>query len=617
MPPTAILGISAYYHDSAATLVVDGRIVAAAQEERFSRVKHDPSFPSQAISYILAEAGLTLDDIAAVAYYEKPLLKFERIAETSHAFAPQGLRNFLAALPPWVKGKLFMRRMLQQELAAFGTKIPKILFPEHHLSHAASAFFPSPFEEAAILTVDGVGEWACTTISKGKGNTITLLQEQTFPHSIGLFYSAFTHFCGFKVNDGEYKLMGLAPYGKRGERLAELKARILSTLVDLRDDGSIALNMNYFAFVTELTMTNDAAWESLFGIPRRQPETPLQQEYMDLALACQEVTEEIVLRLALTAKKLSGSDNLTLAGGVALNCVANSRIMREKIFRGLWIQPAAGDAGGALGAALAAWHVWLDQPRLSESPDGMQGTLLGPEYSDREIERVLTRHSACYHRFDESAPLCHEVARLISEGKVVGWFQGRMEYGPRALGNRSILADPRCPEMQKRLNLKIKFREGFRPFAPAVPLEESADYFEIDRPSPYMLLTAPVQESRRKPAGSDPSGGDILERLNRSRSDIPAVTHIDYSARVQTVDRNTNPRFRRLLEAFKDLTGCAVLVNTSFNVRGEPIVCTPEDAWRCFMGTEMDYLVMGNYLVCREEQASATVSAYRSAFTAD
>lgn len=597
MPSTAILGISAYYHDSAAALLVDGQLVAAAQEERFSRAKHDHSFPRQAVSYVLAEAGLTLDDIAVVAYYEKPLLKFERLAETSHAFAPRGLRNFLAAMPPWIKGKFFMRRMLQQELAAFGERIPRLLFPEHHLSHAASAFFPSPFKDAAILTIDGVGEWACTTISRGEGNTITLLQEQTFPHSLGLLYSAFTHYCGFKVNSGEYKLMGLAPYGRRGERLAELKQLILTEMVDIYDDGSFALNMAYFDFATGLTMTKDHAWENIFGIPRRPAESLLNKEHMDLALAIQEVTDEIVLRLARTAKRLTGSDNLTLAGGVALNCVSNSKIVREGIFRDIWIQPAAGDAGGAAGAALAAWHIWLDKPRQPSSPDGMNGCLLGPEYSDRDVQRVLEYHATPFRKYGDVADLCGDVARLISEGNVVGWFQGRMEYGPRALGNRSILADPRHPEMQKRMNLKIKFREGFRPFAPAVLLEESGNYFDIDRPAPYMLLTASVKQSRRRSPDNADSETDILHRLNRCRSDIPAVTHMDDSARVQTVDIDANPRFRKLLQAFNELTGCAVLVNTSFNVRGEPIVCTPEDAWRCFMGTEMDYLVMGNFVV--------------------
>ncbi len=617
MAPTAILGISAYYHDSAAALVVDGRIVAAAQEERFSRRKHDDSFPRQAVHHVLAETCLTLDDITAVAYYEKPFIKFERLTETFHAVAPRGLSAFLAAMPHWLKGKLFMRRMLQRELAAFGKQLPPILFPEHHLSHAASAFYPSPFGDAAILTIDGVGEWACTTISKGEGNSITLLKEQSFPHSLGLLYSAFTHYCGFRVNSGEYKLMGLAPYGQRGERLAGLKELILSELVDLREDGSFALNMNYFNFAAGLTMTKDSAWERLFAMPRRQAESTLGQEHMDLALAAQEVTGEIVLRLARTAKKLTGSDNLTLAGGVALNCVANAGIAREGIFRNIWIQPAAGDAGGALGAALAGWHIWLDKPRRPEAPDGMHGALLGPEYADRDVQRLLRRHDTPYREYGDFDELCRNVARLLSEGKVIGWFQGRMEYGPRALGNRSILADPRCPEMQRKLNLKIKFREGFRPFAPAVLMEEAGDYFDIDRPSPYMLLVAPVKESRRNPVTIEPAGTDIMKRLNRCRSDIPSVTHMDYSARLQTVDGDTNPRFRKLLQSFRELTGCAVLVNTSFNVRGEPIVCTPEDAWRCFMATEMDYLVMGNFIIHRQEQDISGQTIRRTAFAAD
>lgn len=607
MSRTAILGISAYYHDSAAALIIDGAIVAAAQEERFSRCKHDPGFPHQAIRYLLDEIGLTLDDITAVAFYEKPLLKFERLIETYHAVAPHGLKSFLAAMPQWVTGKLFTRKMLQKELSAFDGNMPKLLFPEHHLSHAASAFFPSPFKDAAILTIDGVGEWACTTIGKGEGNAITVLQEQTFPHSLGLFYSAFTYYCGFKVNSGEYKLMGLAPYGNRGDRLNVLKAQILSELVDLRDDGSFALNMHYFNFAAGLTMTNDLAWEGLFRVSRRQPEATIDQKHMDLALACQEVTEEIVFRLARTARKLTGCDNLTLAGGVALNCVANSKILQERIFKNIWIQPAAGDAGGALGAALAAWHIWLDKPRVPQAPDAMKGALLGPEYTDRDIKRLLDRHQISYLAYDNFTELCGQVAQLVSEGNVVGWFQGRMEYGPRALGNRSILADPRCPDMQKRLNMKIKFREGFRPFAPAVLFEEAADYFDIDRPSPYMLLTAPVQESRRTPFDCAPPESDLLQRLNRSRSDIPAVTHVDYSARLQSVSDETNPRFSQMLEAFRELTGCAVLVNTSFNVRGEPIVCTPHDALRCFMATEMDYLVMGNFVVAKKELAMVNV----------
>lgn len=606
MTASAILGISAYYHDSAAALVIDGRIVAAAQEERFSRLKHDAAFPRQAIAYLLAEAGLTLDDIAAVAFYEKPFIKFERLTETFHAVAPQGLAGFLSAMPHWLKGKLFMRRMLQRELAAFGSVIPRLLFPEHHLSHAASAFYPSPFDSAAILTIDGVGEWAATTISRGDGPDITLLREQSFPHSLGLLYSAFTHFCGFKVNSGEYKLMGLAPYGRRGEQLADLKKRILGELVDLRSDGSFALNMNNFNFATGLTMTNDAAWEDLFGIPRRVAESPLEQEYADLALAIQEVTDEIVLRLAQTALELCGSENLAMAGGVALNCVSNGRILREGLFRNIWIQPAAGDAGGALGAALAAWHIWQGQPRQPVPGDAMQGALLGPDYSDREIERVLHRHGALARRFVDEAGLCAEVARLLTEGHVVGWFQGRMEFGPRALGNRSILADPRRPGMQQTLNLKIKFREGFRPFAPAVIADECSNWFDLDSPSPYMLLVAPVREVHRRPESADSQDTSMGKLLRQHRSDIPAVTHVDYSARVQTVDRDTNPRFRALLDAFREITGCPVLVNTSFNVRGEPIVCTPEDAWRCFMGTEMDYLVMGNCVVAKTGQSGTS-----------
>lgn len=604
MPTSAILGISAYYHDSAAALLVDGRVIAAAQEERFSRLKHDADFPRQAVAYLLAEAGLTLGDISAIAFYEKPLIRFERLAETFHAFAPRGLAAFLTAMPPWLTGKLFMRSLLQRELSAFGTTVPRLLFPEHHLSHAASAFYPSPFADAAILTIDGVGEWAATTISRGEGNTITLLQEQTFPHSLGLLYSAVTYYCGFRVNSDEYKLMGLAPYGRQGKRLSALKERILSELVDLREDGSFALNMDYFDFATGLTMTNDQLWERLFAMPRRQTEAPLTQDVQDLALAIQEVTEEIILRLARTAQELTGCENLTMAGGVALNCVANGRIMREGIFKDIWIQPAAGDAGGALGAAFAAWHVWKGQPRVPTPEDSMQGALLGPEYSNRDVERALKRYGARYVHYPDEVELCAEVARLLAEGNVVGWFQGRMEFGPRALGNRSILADPRRPEMQQTLNLKIKFREGFRPFAPAVITEESGSWFNLEGPSPYMLLVAPVREGHRLPENPACADGGVQERLRQPRSEIPAVTHVDYSARVQTVDPHTNPRFRALLEAFQELTGCPILVNTSFNVRDEPIVCSPDDAWHCFMGTEMDYLVMGDFLVGKKSNLS-------------
>ena len=596
----AILGISAFYHDSAAVLLKDGQILAAAQEERFTRKKHDASFPAHAVAYVLQESGLGLEDLNAVAFYDKPYLKFERLLETYHGFAPRGLRSFLAAMPVWIKEKLFMRRLLKEEFAKLGYPrfSPKLLFPEHHLSHAASAFYPSPFSEAAILTIDGVGEWATTTIGHGRGQQIEVLRELHFPHSLGLLYSAFTYYCGFKVNSGEYKLMGLAPYGDpESAQTSAWCQKILEEMVDLREDGSLLLNMDYFDFATGLTMCVDHAWERLFGLGRRQPEGKLSQPYMNLALAVQQVTESAVLRLAATARELTGCHRLVMAGGVALNCVANGRLLRSGIFQDMWIQPAAGDAGGALGAALAAWHIWQRQDRqVTEDLDQMQGCLLGPEYGRGDIQRLVRRHQAPQRHYSDFAELCREVAQLLAEGNVVGWFQGRMEWGPRALGNRSILGDPRHPEMQKRLNLKIKYREGFRPFAPSVLAEVSGDYFELDRPSPYMLLVAPVCSPRRCPLPSDYNQQEMFARLYHQRSDIPAVTHVDYSARIQTVHRETNPRYWQLIRTFGDETGCACLVNTSFNVRGEPIVCTPEDAYRCFMRTEMDYLVLGDFL---------------------
>jgi carbamoyltransferase len=601
--PEAILGISAFYHDSAAALVVDGEIVAAAHEERFTREKQDSSFPSRAVSYVLEEAGLELGDIAAVAFYDKPYLKFERLLETYHGFAPRGLKSFLSAMPVWIKEKLFMRQLLRKEFEKLGGSNPKILFPEHHLSHAASAFYPSPFSEAAILTLDGVGEWATCTIGVGRGNKIEILRELDFPHSLGLLYSAFTYYCGFKVNSGEYKLMGLAPYGRPGSpQVEKWKESILSELVDLREDGSFLLNMDYFDYATGLTMCVDEKWEKLFGVPRRKSETDLNQDTMDLALAIQEVTEEIVLRLAGTARELTGCDYLVMAGGVSLNCVANGKLLRSGLFRDIWIQPASGDAGGALGAALAGWHVYLDKPREAVGRDIMKGALLGPEYGPREIAKVARRHQAPYKVYDDFDALCMEAAGLLEEGQVVGWFQGRMEYGPRALGNRSILGDARRPEMQKKLNLKIKYREGFRPFAPSVMEECIPEFFELDRPSPYMLLVAPVREERRNPLPEGYHSLPLYERLYHLRSDVPAITHIDYSARIQSVNREVHPRYWQLIDAFRRRTGYGVIVNTSFNVRGEPIVCTPEDAYRCFMGTEMDYLVMGDFLFKKEEQ---------------
>ena len=600
----AILGISAFYHDSAAALVVDGEIVAAAHEERFTRKKHDASFPSNACAYVLDEGGVTASGLTAVAFYDKPYIKFERLLETYHAYAPRGLRSFLSAMPVWIKEKLLTRRVLEAELAELGADKPRLLFPEHHLSHAASAFFPSPFEEAAILTIDGVGEWATTTIGHGSGRRIKIFRELEFPHSLGLLYSAFTFYCGFKVNSGEYKLMGLSPYGDPdGERTRKYESMILDKLVDLRPDGSILLNMDYFNYATGLTMCHDDRWEALFGLPPRPRESELTQPYMDLALAIQRVTEKIVLRLASTARELSGSDNLVMAGGVALNCVANGKLMRKGIFKDIWIQPAAGDAGGALGAALAAWHIWKNNERVPpQNGDRMQGALLGPEYGAPDIERAARKYGAPHRRYADFDALCKDVARLLTESGVVGWFQGRMEYGPRALGARSILGDPRHPEMQKRLNLKIKHREGFRPFAPSALEEDCAEYFDLDGPSPYMLVVAPVKEKRRNPAPEGYNDLPLLERLYHLRSDVPAITHVDYSARVQTVNRKTNERYWLLIQAFKELTGCPMIINTSFNVRGEPIVCTPEDAYRCFMRTEMDYLVMGDYLFEKSAQ---------------
>ena len=601
--PEAILGISAYYHDSAAAILVDGQIVAAAQEERFSRIKHDDRFPAQAIAFVLDEAGISFEKLSAIVFYEKPILKFERLLETYHAFAPKGFQSFVAAIPLWIKDKLFMKRMLRDELAKFG-KIPcAISFSEHHLSHAASAFYPSPFEEAAILTIDGVGEWATSTIGIGTNNKIKILKELHFPHSVGLLYSAFTYYIGFVVNSGEYKLMGLAPYGiVNGKQTIEFKEKILNHLVDIKDDGSIILNMSYFDFATGLKMTNNRKMEQLFGIPPRNAEGEITQAYMNLALAIQQVTEEIVLRMARHAKEITGCKNLVMAGGVALNCVANGKILNDKLFDDIWIQPASGDAGGALGAALTGWYIGSNRSRSPQLPDGMHGSLLGPEFTDKDIQKIIQKYNAKGKHFQDFDELTNETASFLANGKIVGWFQGRMEYGPRALGNRSILGDARNPEMQRKLNLSIKYREGFRPFAPVVLEEKATEYFDLDRPSPYMLFVAPVKKSRWIAEPVADFDSPMLKRLYHQRSDIPAVTHVDYSARVQTVHPKTNPRFYQLLKAFADQTGCDVLVNTSFNVRGEPIVCTPDDAYRCFMSTEMDYLVMGNYLFSKADQ---------------
>jgi carbamoyltransferase len=594
-----ILGISAYYHDSAACLVRDGVIVAAAQEERFTRKRHDAAFPVNAIDYCLGEGGIRTKDLALVAFYEKPFLKFERLLKSYLASAPHGARSFTMALPLWLKQKLWLKDDIRETLDYSG----EILFTEHHESHAASAFFPSPFPEAAVLTMDGVGEWATASIGHGRGNRLELLRELRFPHSLGMLYSAFTYYTGFKVNSGEYKVMGLAPYGE--PKHAKL---ILDELVDLRPDGSLRLDMSYFDYVAGLTMTN-ARFDALFGGPPRRPESKLTQREMDLAASIQAVTEEAMARMARHAKEITGSRHLCLAGGVALNCVGNGRILRERVFEKLWIQPAAGDAGGALGAALFAWHQYSDQPRLADGlRDTQGGSLLGPGYSDAEIGRFLKEKDAPAEKLEPGA-LSERVAALLAEGKVVGWFSGRMEYGPRALGARSILGDPRNPEMQTKMNVKIKYRESFRPFAPAVLAEKASEYFELDgAESPYMLVTAPVRKERRIPETEEAAHSFGIERLNRKRSDIPAVTHVDYSARVQTVTRENNAPFYDLLAAFERRTGCAALVNTSFNVRGEPIVCTPEQAYACFLRTDMDHLVLGDYLLDKTRQPAVEKS---------
>jgi len=603
--PEYTLGISAFYHDSAAVLLCDGQIFAAAHEERFSRKKHDSSFPSNAIRYVLDEGNVDLNIIDAVAFYDKPYLKFERLLETYHYFAPRGLKSFLSAIPVWIKEKLFMRKLLREELNKLDRGDPlRVLFPEHHLSHAASAFFPSPFEEAAIVTLDGVGEWATATIGRGKGHSIEILRQLEFPHSIGLLYSAFTHYCGFRVNSGEYKLMGLAPYGHpNADQTQNWIRSIKNNIVDIREDGSILLNMDYFNFATGLTMCHERKWERMFGIPRREPESEIGQPYMNMALAIQKVTEEIIFHMADTAKSLVESENLVMAGGVALNCVANGKLLQNKTFENMWIQPASGDAGGALGAAYSAWHIWKQKKRAVEnSPDAMQGAYLGIDYQDKDIKRMAGKYEAPFKEYDDFDDLCIDVAALLAEGSVVGWFQGRSEFGPRALGNRSILGDPRNPEMQKKMNVKIKYREGFRPFAPSVLEEDIDTYFDLDCPTPYMLLVAPVKKERRKPLLENDDRLSLYDRLYHLRSDIPAVTHVNYSARIQSVNREINERYWKLIHAFKAKTGYGLVVNTSFNVRGEPIVNSPEDAYLCFMRTEMDYFVAGNLLFTKKEQ---------------
>ncbi len=609
-----ILGISAFYHDSAAALVEDGRIVAAAQEERFSRRKHDSRFPRQAIAYCLGEAGATLDEIDHVAFYDKPFLKFERLLETYVAFAPRGFASFRMAIPLWLKEKLFQKRLLAEELRRFAPDYDwedRLLFTEHHQAHAASAFFPSPFAEAAVLTMDGVGEWATTSAAVGAGNRLEMLKEIHFPHSLGLLYSAFTYYTGFKVNSGEYKLMGLAPYGE--PKYASL---IFEHLLDVKPDGSFRLNQDYFDYCTGLRMTN-ARFDALFGGPPRQPDGLLTQRHMDLAASIQAVTEEVVLRLTRGLAAETGARNLCLAGGVALNCVANGKVLRDGKFDNIWVQPAAGDAGGSLGAALAAHYLYKNGPRAANGNcDAMQGSFLGPRFPDDEIERRFDSTGARYTTLPE-AGLIERTAEALAAGKAVGWFQGRMEFGPRALGARSILADPRSPTMQKTLNLKVKYRESFRPFAPSVMRADVRDWFELDADSPYMLLVADVDQRHRREMSAEERSRFGIDKLNVPRSTIPAVTHVDYSARVQTVHEETNPRYHALLGRFKALTGCPVLVNTSFNVRGEPIVCTPEDAFRCFMGTELDVLAAGNCFLDKAGQDPALKRDYRVAFALD
>jgi carbamoyltransferase len=610
-----ILGISAYYHDAAACLVINGGIVAAAQEERFTRKKHDADFPINAIAYCLTEAKIVASDIDHIVFYDKPFLKFERLLETYLAFAPKGFKSFATSLPIWLKDKLFQKTVITNALKdALGKDInweERLLFSEHHLSHAASAFFPSPFDRAAVLTMDGVGEWTTTSLAVGKGHGLSVYKEIHFPHSIGLLYSAITYYTGFKVNSGEYKVMGLAPYGE--PKFANL---IKDHLIDIREDGSFALDISYFDYCTGLTMTNKK-FDALFGGPPRKQESTLTQREMDLAASIQVVVEEVVLKLAKSVAKTTGEKNLCLAGGVALNCVANGKLLREKIFDRLWIQPAAGDAGGALGAALGAYHIMLNQPRkVTNCIDAMKGSYLGPQFSQQDITERLTRYGAVFTTLSDDE-VVEQTAQTLANGKVVGWMNGRMEFGPRALGGRSIIADPRSPTMQKLLNLKVKYRESFRPFAPSVLREDVGEWFEMDDDSPYMLLVADVVKDKRRQMTAGEQALFGIDKLNVPRSEIPAVTHVDYSARVQTVHKETNPRYYALLKRFKELTNCPVIVNTSFNVRGEPIICTPEDAFRCFMGTELDVLVVGNSVLEKKAQSQALAADYKVQYELD
>ncbi len=600
-----ILGISAYYHDSAAALINGTHIVAAAQEERFTRIKHDQSFPTHAIRYCLEESGYTIDELDAVVFYDKPLIKFERLLETYYGFAPKGLTSFIRSVPIWVKEKLFLKRNIRKglsEIQAYDKGNLNLLFPEHHLSHSASAYYTSPYDDAAILTLDGVGEWATAALSHGKGNQITVLKELTFPHSLGLLYSAFTYFLGFKVNSGEYKMMGLAPYGNaQSEEYQSFYDTIVNELITVKEDGSIWLDQKYFNYSTGLRMVKDRVWEKLFGIRKRQPEEALTSSHMNLALAIQHITEDIVIKLARHVKTLTGSQNLCLAGGVALNCVANGKLHSAGVFDNIYIQPAAGDAGCALGAALAALHITYDQEKKATLSDTMQGAYLGPAFSSKEIEIAAKASSLIWKKHTEEE-VCQAISQHLAEGKVVGWFQGRMEYGPRALGNRSILGDPRSEAMQRTLNLKIKFRESFRPFAPAVLAEDVGKYFDHAGSSPYMLMVKRLKEEQLKAIPTNYHSLPIREKLAVVKSDLPAITHVDFTGRIQTVHEETNPKFYALLKAFKALTGHGMVINTSFNVRGEPIVCTPQDAMHCFMNTDMDILVIEDYLFFKSEQ---------------
>ncbi len=609
-----ILGISAFYHDSAAALIEDGTIIAAAQEERFTRKKHDPGFPEKSIEYCLSQAGLTLEDIDHLVFFEKPFLKFERLLETYLAKAPKGFTSFKMAMPVWIKDKLFQKDKLIKLFEKFETPgdiEDRLLFAEHHQSHAASAFFPSPFEEAVVLTMDGVGEWATASVAIGRGNTLTTVKEIQFPHSLGLLYSAMTYYTGFKVNSGEYKVMGLAPYGE--PKYADL---IKNNLIDIKEDGSYWLDQSYFNYATGLTMTS-SKFHDLFGAPPRTPEQKITQREMDLAASVQAVTEEVMLKMAANLAQSYNIPNLCLAGGVALNCVANGKIIRGGSFEKVWVQPAAGDAGGALGAALAAYYVEKDQQRIPNgSADHMRGSYLGPVFEQADIENRLTKAGAKFEVFEDNT-LMQETATCLEAGHAIGWFQGRMEFGPRALGGRSIIGDPRNPKMQKTLNLKIKYRESFRPFAPSILAEDVGNYFEHDEESPYMLVVAPVKEEHRLDTTDQDKGLFGIEKLNIPRSTIPAITHVDYSARIQTVHKETNPRYHALISAFKEKTGCPIVVNTSFNVRGEPIVCTPEDAFHCFMGTEMDTLVIGNCLLRKQDQDTSLAQDYKDKFELD